>query len=173
MVFMSNAFPTCHACVRTAFDPERFNAQAAFHVAVSSEHEPADRITARQLLVDWIEAGNLAAEGWEASDIAEQLAFLARLYDELVDLVLGQVDELFGLALGETDEGEEEDDALTVVTVLAPVSDQGSVVVFKGVTDDGRELRFAFDHRFAQTLCDGLSIGDDVRVALEGWQVLG
>lgn len=62
-------------------------------------------------------------------------------------------------------------DALTVLTVTELIADQGSVVLFKGVTDEGETLTFAADHRCAQALVEGLSVDDDVRVAVEGWQI--
>lgn len=60
--------------------------------------------------------------------------------------------------------------------VTAVLRDEGSIVVFSGITTESDTLRtvsFAVDHRMAQPIADALSSGEDVYVDVEHWQVIG
>lgn len=63
---------------------------------------------------------------------------------------------------------------LIEVTVTGLVRDEGSVVLFSGITndDDSREITFAVDHRAAQGCVDALAEGD-VTAYVEAWQIVG
>lgn len=58
------------------------------------------------------------------------------------------------------------------VTVTAVVADHGTIVVFGGVTDEGRQVHFGVDHRPAQGLADALAEGP-VDAVIEPYQILG
>jgi hypothetical protein len=62
---------------------------------------------------------------------------------------------------------------MLTVELQEVLSDQGTVVVFQGVDDEGRTVRFAVDHRSAQDLADILYEDGPFPVAIEDWQVLG
>lgn len=60
------------------------------------------------------------------------------------------------------------------VTVTEIVRDEGSIVLFRGVTDDGSAVVFACDHRPAQDIVNALIEGDeDVTCFIEDWQIVG
>ena len=60
------------------------------------------------------------------------------------------------------------------VTVTEIVRDEGSIVLFRGLTDDGTAVVFAVDHRPAQALVDGmLNDEEDVIAFVEAWQIVG
>lgn len=61
------------------------------------------------------------------------------------------------------------------VTVTEIVRDEGSVVLFRGLTDDGAAVVFAADHRPAQAIVNALieGDGDDVVCFVEPWQIVG
>lgn len=64
-----------------------------------------------------------------------------------------------------------------LVNVTEVVDDQGSIVLFGGtLTEDGRYVVFAVDHRMAQGLADALFTGEYGEAPLaevESWQVIG
>lgn len=60
-------------------------------------------------------------------------------------------------------------------TVVKPVRDEGSVVLFEATAqNDSGEVRltFACDHRSAQDLVDALAAGEEPVVYLEDWQIV-
>jgi hypothetical protein len=59
-----------------------------------------------------------------------------------------------------------------ILNVIRPVCDEGTVIVFEGAREDGGLVRFAVDHRPAQTIVDGLLEGSIVDVEVEPFQVL-
>lgn len=59
------------------------------------------------------------------------------------------------------------------VTVTEIVRDEGSVVLFRGLTDDGTAVVFACDHRPAQELLNGLLNDEEVVAFVEPWQIVG
>ena len=48
-----------------------------------------------------------------------------------------------------------------MVAVGGLVSDEGTLVIFWGIDDNGNEVRFAADHRPAQDILDALAAGED------------
>lgn len=59
------------------------------------------------------------------------------------------------------------------VTVTEIVRDEGSVVLFRGLTDDGAAVVFAVDHRPAQELMNGMLNDEEVVAIVESWQIVG
>lgn len=59
------------------------------------------------------------------------------------------------------------------VTVTQILRDEGSLVLFRGLTDDGAAVVFAVDHRAAQGLVDGMLNDEDVIAFVEPWQIVG
>lgn len=62
------------------------------------------------------------------------------------------------------------------VTVTEIVRDEGSVVLFRGLTDDDTAVVFAVDHRMAGDIIEALINGDgdeSVGVIIEAWQIVG
>lgn len=60
------------------------------------------------------------------------------------------------------------------VTVTEIVRDEGSVVLFRGLTDDDTAVVFACDRRPAQDIVNALIDGDeDVICFIEPWQIVG
>lgn len=59
------------------------------------------------------------------------------------------------------------------VTVTEIVRDEGSVVLFRGLTDDGTAVVFACDHRPAQELLNGLLNDEEVVAFVDTWQIVG
>lgn len=59
------------------------------------------------------------------------------------------------------------------ITVTEIVRDEGSVVLFRGLTDDGTAVVFACDHRPAQELLNGLLNDEEVVAFVEPWQIVG
>lgn len=60
------------------------------------------------------------------------------------------------------------------VTVDRIVADEGSVVLFSGLNEEGdRRITFAADHRPAQAIADALLSGEDPECYVESWQIVG
>jgi hypothetical protein len=60
------------------------------------------------------------------------------------------------------------------VTVERIVSDQGSIVIFEGLDEEGLFwIQFAADHRPAQWIADALSHGINPECHVENWQIIG
>lgn len=74
-----------------------------------------------------------------------------------------------------TDIATDDETPVTEVSVTDILRDEGTVVVFSGITNDdaSREVTFALSHRYAQAIANALASGFDVNVELEGWQILG
>lgn len=59
------------------------------------------------------------------------------------------------------------------VTVTQFIRSEGSIAIFRGLTDDGVAVTFACDHRPAQAIAEAL-INDEEPVAfVEDWQIIG
>lgn len=58
------------------------------------------------------------------------------------------------------------DEGYSVVTVTDLVSDEGTIVVFEGIDEDGTIVTFAADHRMAGGVKPGLAC------AVEQWAIL-
>lgn len=59
-------------------------------------------------------------------------------------------------------------------TVIGLERDEGTIVVFSAVTEDGGGLMFACDHHYAQDIVNGLADQEEeVFVALQPWQIIG
>lgn len=56
------------------------------------------------------------------------------------------------------------------VTVIGLAKDNGSIVLFDGVSAQG-EIRFAVEHREAQAIISALEAGEHVEVDIESWQI--
>lgn len=66
-----------------------------------------------------------------------------------------------------------ETDDLIRVTVTEVVADHGSIVMLRGIeVETDAVVTFAADHRPAQHIAEALAAGEDVEVALEGWQIM-
>lgn len=67
------------------------------------------------------------------------------------------------------------DDDIRIV-VTKPVRDEGSIIVFQGLTERGTEVLFAVDHRPAQILLDALEADDGdegaVVASVAPWQII-
>lgn len=60
------------------------------------------------------------------------------------------------------------------VTVTSLVSDQGSIIVLSGETEDGRTVTFGADRRMAVPIIEALTFEEERPVALVSpWQILG
>jgi len=59
------------------------------------------------------------------------------------------------------------------VTVTEIVRDEGSIVLFRGLTEDGAAVTFAADHRPAQELINGLLNDEEVIAIVDPWQIIG
>lgn len=59
------------------------------------------------------------------------------------------------------------------VTVTEIVRDEGSIVLFSGLTDDGGAVVFACDHRPAQALINGMLNDEEVVAFVDDWQIVG
>lgn len=53
------------------------------------------------------------------------------------------------------------------------VRDEGSVVVFEGLDEEGALVTFAVDHHIAQDLVNLLEAGEDPEVEVPEWSILG
>lgn len=56
---------------------------------------------------------------------------------------------------------------------LTEVSDQGSVVLFVGTSEEGKRVRFGVDHRMAWGLHEAVQAHGEIPAEVEGWQVMG
>jgi hypothetical protein len=61
---------------------------------------------------------------------------------------------------------------MLVIEVQELLADRGTVVIFQGMDDEGRTVRFAVDHRNAQTIVDILYEDGPFPVGVEDHQVL-
>jgi hypothetical protein len=60
------------------------------------------------------------------------------------------------------------------VTVTQFVRSEGTIAIFRGLTDDGAAVVFACDHRPALDIVNALIEGDeDVTCFIEAWQIVG
>jgi hypothetical protein len=59
------------------------------------------------------------------------------------------------------------------VTVTDVVSDEGTTILFAGVTDDGLTVTFAADHPAAAAILEALRAGQTPVVDVPSWTVLG
>ena len=57
--------------------------------------------------------------------------------------------------------------------VMYMVRDEGTIVVFSGLDDEGRDHWFAADHRPAQAIVAALEDDEPVEVEVEPWQLVG
>lgn len=53
-----------------------------------------------------------------------------------------------------------------------PAGSMSTMAIGVGIDDDGNVLRFGIDWRAAQTISAALRDGEDVRAAVESWQIL-
>lgn len=65
-----------------------------------------------------------------------------------------------------TDEHEQ------IISIIDVVRDEGSVVVFRGVDDEGRTVTFAADHRPGQAIIEAMDDGETVQATVPDWAVL-
>jgi hypothetical protein len=60
----------------------------------------------------------------------------------------------------------------TLVTVTGLVRDEGSIVVLRGLDEDGCNVIFGADHRMAQDILDALGMGDEPVAEVPDWAFL-
>lgn len=59
------------------------------------------------------------------------------------------------------------------LSVTRMVRDEGSIVVFAGTDDEGREVHFGCDHGPAQEVVERIIERGTVQVAIDSWQIVG
>lgn len=60
----------------------------------------------------------------------------------------------------------------TSITITGLVSNQGTIVVFEGETDDGVIVQFGVDWRPARDIAQALEEGEIIEVDVADWQIL-
>lgn len=81
-------------------------------------------------------------------------------------------ERIVAAATKSVDMSTEDEEFLVTVTHGTVVSDQGTVVVFEGIDEEGATRRFGVDHCMAQDLVDAIEREGEIMASVEGWQLL-